>query len=48
MTGFIIGAVLGAIVFALVLRNNKKITAWFYKTADWAEIIIEEKTGKNI
>ena len=45
---FIAGASVGAIVFALVLRNNPKIAKKFYSTADWIEVKIENKTGKDI
>ena len=45
---FIVGLVAGAIVFALVLRNNKKIADYFYKSADWVEVIVEKRAGKNI
>lgn len=45
---YLLSAVTGAVVFALVLRNNKNIASWFYKTADWVEVIVETKTGKDI
>ncbi|WZE63584.1 hypothetical protein PANI_CDS0064 [Maribacter phage Panino] len=45
---FLAGSVVGAAVFALVLRVNSKIAKYFYKLADKAEEIIEEKTGKDI
>lgn len=48
MVVFISGAVVGAIVFALVLRNNPKIAKKFYKSADWIEVKIEDKLNKNI
>lgn len=48
MSIFVLGFVAGGVVIPLVLRNNKKIAAWFYKSADWIEVKIEEKTGKNI
>lgn len=48
MIGYLFSAVAGAVAFALVLRNNPKIAKWFYKSADWVEVKIEEKINKDI
>jgi len=45
---FIFGAVVGAIVFALVLKNNPKLQNYFNLISDKTEKIIEEKTKRNI
>lgn len=48
MGGFFLGLVVGAVVFALFLRNNKKVAKAFYGAADWVEFKIEKTTGKDI
>jgi len=45
---FISGAVLGAIIFALVLKNNKNLQSLFNFISDKVEEKIEKKTGKDI
>lgn len=48
MIGYIIAFIAGAIFFALFLRINPKIAKYFYKLADKAEDVIEDKLNRNI
>lgn len=48
MIWYVIVFLAGAIVSPLFLKVNPKLAAKFFKLADKAEDIIEEKTGKDI
>tara|TARA_R100000656_G_scaffold107522_1_gene79653 strand:- start:315 stop:461 length:147 start_codon:yes stop_codon:yes gene_type:complete len=48
MIGYGLVFLAGATISPLFLRINKKYAAWFFRTADWIEVKIEEKTGKDI
>lgn len=40
--------ILGAVTFALILKNNPKLQAYFNRKTDEIEVIIEEKLDKDI
>ncbi|AGO47930.1 hypothetical protein Calle1_31 [Cellulophaga phage Calle_1] len=48
MITFLVGVLAGAAGFALILKNNPKLQAYFNSAADELERKIEEKTGKDI
>lgn len=48
MIGYALMFLAGAVFSPLFLRVNKNLAAWFFKTADWIEVKIEEETGKDI
>lgn len=48
MIGYIGVFILGAIAALLVVGNNPKIGAWFYKISNGIEKVIENQTGKDI